>query len=145
MALPGNGTILAVDPRRIELARQAARQIVALVEMNLHPRDIVTADAINNAFALDMAMGGSTNTVLHSLALAHEVGVDYPIARLNNVADQVPTICKVSPSSESVFNKSRLIVFDSHYESTKTNWGAFLPFLNYGATYPNSEKWAQYG
>ena len=100
MALPGNGTILAVDPRRVELARQAARQIVALVEMNLCPRDIVTADAIDNAFALDMAMGGSTNTVLHGLALAHEVGVDYPIARLNNVADRVPTICKVSPSSE---------------------------------------------
>jgi dihydroxy-acid dehydratase len=107
MALPGNGTILAADaaapfktsPRREELARQAGRQIMALVEMNLRPRDIVTAEAIDNAFALDMAMGGSTNTVLHTLALAREAGVDYPIARLNEVSARVPNICKVSPSS----------------------------------------------
>ncbi len=107
MALPGNGTIPAADadapfrtsPRRAELARQAGRQIMALVEMDLRPRDIVTAEAIDNAFALDMAMGGSTNTVLHTLALAHEAGVDYPIARLNEVSARVPNICKVSPSS----------------------------------------------
>ena len=59
----------------------------------------MTAEAIDNAFALDMAMGGSTNTVLHTLALAHEAGVDYPLARLNEVAERVPNICKVSPSS----------------------------------------------
>ena len=99
MALPGNGTILAVDPRREELARQAGRQIMRLIDLDLRPRDIVTAEAIDNAFALDMAMGGSTNTVLHTLALAHEAGVDYPIARLNEVAERVPNICKVSPSS----------------------------------------------
>ncbi|MCX7669153.1 MAG: dihydroxy-acid dehydratase [Anaerolineae bacterium] len=99
MALPGNGTILAVDPRRAELARAAGRQIMQLIEMDLRPRDIVTAQAIDNAFALDMAMGGSTNTVLHTLALAHEAGVDYPLARLNEVAARVPNICKVSPSS----------------------------------------------
>ncbi|MGQ9491736.1 MAG: dihydroxy-acid dehydratase [Anaerolineae bacterium] len=99
MALPGNGTILAVDPRRAELARAAGRQIMKLIEMNLKPRDIVTAQAIDNAFALDMAMGGSTNTVLHTLALAHEAGVDYPLSRLNEVAARVPNICKVSPSS----------------------------------------------
>ena len=72
---------------------------MTLVEMDLRPRDIVTPDAIDNAFALDMAMGGSTNTVLHTLALAREAGVDYPIARLNEVAERVPNICKVSPSS----------------------------------------------
>lgn len=99
MALPGNGTILAVDPRRVELVRQAARQIMTLLELNLRPRDIVTAEAIDNAFALDMAMGGSTNTILHTLALAHEAGVDYPVGRLNEVAARVPNICKVSPSS----------------------------------------------
>jgi dihydroxy-acid dehydratase len=99
MALPGNGTILAVDPRREELARQAGWQIMKLIEMDLRPRDIVTAEAIDNAFALDMAMGGSTNTVLHTLALAREAKVDYPIARLNDVAARVPNICKVSPSS----------------------------------------------
>ncbi len=99
MALPGNGTILAVDPRREELARAAARQVMTLVEMDLKPRDIVTSEAIDNAFALDMAMGGSTNTVLHTIALAHEAGVDYPLERLNQVSARVPNLCKVSPSS----------------------------------------------
>jgi dihydroxy-acid dehydratase len=99
MALPGNGTILAVDPRREELARTAARQVMTLIEMDLKPRDIVTPEAIDNAFALDMAMGGSTNTVLHTIALAHEAGVDYPLERLNQVSARVPNLCKVSPSS----------------------------------------------
>jgi dihydroxy-acid dehydratase len=99
MALPGNGTILAVDPRREELARQAAFQLMRLVELDLKPRDIITTKAIDNAFALDMAMGGSTNTVLHAIALAKEAGIDYPLSRLNEVAARVPTICKVSPSS----------------------------------------------
>jgi len=99
MALPGNGTILAVDPRREDLARAAARQVMTLIDLDLKPRDIVTAESIDNAFALDMAMGGSTNTVLHTLALAHEAGVAYPLARLNEVAERVPNICKVSPSS----------------------------------------------
>jgi dihydroxy-acid dehydratase len=99
MALPGNGTILAVDPRREELARAAARQVMTLIEMDLKPCDIVTPEAIDNAFALDMAMGGSTNTVLHTIALAHEAGVDYPLERLNQVSARVPNLCKVSPSS----------------------------------------------
>ncbi len=95
MALPGNGTILAVDPRREVLARQAGAQLMRLIDLDLRPRDIVTPEAIDNAFALDMAMGGSTNTVLHTLALAHEAGVDYPIARLNEVAERVPNICNL--------------------------------------------------
>lgn len=99
MSLPGNGTILAIDPRRRELARAAGKQIVELVRRNIRPRDIVTAQAIDNAFALDMAMGGSTNTVLHTIAIAHEAGVEYPLARLNDVSARVPNICKVSPSS----------------------------------------------
>jgi dihydroxy-acid dehydratase len=99
MSLPGNGTILATDPRRRELARIAGARIIELVRHNLRPRDIVTAEAIDNAFALDMAMGGSTNTVLHTMAIAYEAGVDYPLARLNDVAARVPNICKVSPSS----------------------------------------------
>jgi len=99
MALPGNGTILAIDPRRVELARAAAHQLLRLIELDLKPRDIVTAQAIDNAFALDMAMGGSTNTVLHTIAVAREAGVDYPLARLNQISAQVPTLCKVSPSS----------------------------------------------
>ena len=99
MALPGNGTILAIDPRRQELARQAAFQIMRLLEMDLKPRDIVTLEAIDNAFALDMAMGGSTNTVLHTIAIAHEAGIEYPLERLNEVSARVPCLCKVSPLS----------------------------------------------
>lgn len=99
LALPGNGSILAVDPRREELARQAAQQLVRLIEMDLKPLDIVSAESIDNTFALDMAMGGSTNTVLHTLALAHEAGIDYPLSRLNEVAERTPTLCKVAPSS----------------------------------------------
>ena len=99
LALPGNGTILATDPARKELARQAAHQLMKLIEMDLKPRDIVTPEAIDNAFALDMAMGGSTNTVLHTLAICNEAGVDYPLERLNEVAKRVPHLCKVSPAS----------------------------------------------
>jgi len=99
MALPGNGTILAVDPRREQLACQVAHQVMKLVEMDLKPRDIVTPQAIDNAFALDMAMGGSTNTVLHTIAIAHEAGIEYPLERLNEVSSRTPCLCKVSPSS----------------------------------------------
>ena len=98
MALPGNGTILAISPRRRTLVRRAARQLMKLFEADIKPRDIVTPEAIDNAFALDMAMGGSTNTPLHVLALCHEAGVDYPLARLNDVAARVPHLCKVSPA-----------------------------------------------
>jgi dihydroxy-acid dehydratase len=99
LALPGNGTILAIDPRREELARAAGHQIMRLIEQDLKPRDIVTVEAIDNAFALDMAMGGSTNTVLHTIALAIEAGIHYPLERLNELNQVVPTLCKVSPSS----------------------------------------------
>ena len=99
MALPGNGTIVALDPRRDQLAASAARHLLNLIEKDIKPRDIVTADAIDNAFALDMAMGGSTNTVLHTIAIAHEAGVEYPLQRLNEVSARVACICKVSPSS----------------------------------------------
>ncbi len=99
LALPGNGTILAVSPERRELARRAARQLLKLIEMDLKPRDIVTPEAIDNALALDMAMGGSTNTVLHTIAIAHEAGIEYPLSRLNEVAARVPHLCKVSPAS----------------------------------------------
>src|SRR5215216_1526566 len=98
IALPGNGTILAVSPERHELARRAARQLLRLLEANVCFRDIVTARAIDNAMALDVAMGGSTNTVLHVLALAREAGLDYPIARFNEVAERVPHLAKVSPA-----------------------------------------------
>src|SRR5690606_14342178 len=94
LALPGNGTILAVDPKRKDFVRESAKQLMKLIEMDLKPRDIVTIEAIDNAFALDMAMGGSTNTVLHTLAIAHEAGIDYPIERINEVAARVPHLAK---------------------------------------------------
>ena len=98
IALPGNGTIPAVSPRRHELARQAAAQILELWRRGISFRDIVTREAIDNAMALDVAMGGSTNTVLHVLALAHESGLDYPLTRFNEVSDRVPHLAKVSPA-----------------------------------------------
>ncbi|MCZ2094942.1 MAG: dihydroxy-acid dehydratase [Anaerolineae bacterium] len=100
LALPYNGSALAQTPERIALAQQAARQIMVLIEQDLTARRIVSAEAIDDAFALDMAMGGSTNTVLHTLALAYEAGIVYPLERLNEVAARVPHICKVSPASQ---------------------------------------------
>ncbi|MCP4139328.1 MAG: dihydroxy-acid dehydratase [Chloroflexi bacterium] len=98
LALPFNGSALATTPEREALAEKAAGQILILLEKDIKPRDIVTAAAIDDAFALDMAMGGSTNTVLHTLALAHEAEVEYSMERINEVAAKVPHICKVSPS-----------------------------------------------
>lgn len=100
LALPFNGSALALSEERDALADKAAAQIMYLVENNITPRKIVDADVIDDAFALDMAMGGSTNTVLHTLALAHEAGVEYPLKRINKVADRVPYLCKVSPSGK---------------------------------------------
>ncbi len=98
MALPGNGTVLAVNEQRKELYRTAGRQILTLVEMDLKPRDIVNRESVDNAFCLDMAMGGSTNTVLHTLAIAHEAGVAYTLDRINQLSDRVPYLSKVSPA-----------------------------------------------
>jgi len=102
LALPGNGTIPAVDPRRLDLARQAARQVMKVLEWDLKPRDLVTPKSLDNAFALDMAMGGSTNTVLHTLALAKEAGLTYPLERINEMSAKTPCLCKVSPSRNDV-------------------------------------------
>ncbi|MBW5444981.1 dihydroxy-acid dehydratase [Cohnella sp. CFH 77786] len=100
LALPGNGTILAVDPERREFVKRSARQLMELIKLDLKPRDIVTKESIDNAFALDMAMGGSTNTVLHTLALAHEADIEYPIERINEVAKRVPYLSKLAPASD---------------------------------------------
>jgi len=98
LALPGNGSILATDPKRDELFREAGRRIVDLVQRNIRPRDILTAKAFENAFALDVAMGGSTNTVLHTLAVAIEAGQPFDLAHLNEVSARVPYLCKVVPA-----------------------------------------------
>jgi len=100
IALPGNGTILAIDPRRRSLYRRAARRIVEMArDGGPCPRDIVTQASLDNAFALDMAMGGSTNTVLHGLAIAHEARVPYDLDRINDISRQCPNVCRVAPSS----------------------------------------------
>ena len=100
LALPGNGTQLAMSPERKKLWRKAARLVVRMaVEGGPLPREIVTRDSLDNAFVLDMAMGGSTNTVLHTLAIAREAGVDYDLDRIDALSRRTPNICKVSPSS----------------------------------------------
>ncbi|PKO14714.1 MAG: dihydroxy-acid dehydratase [Chloroflexi bacterium HGW-Chloroflexi-10] len=98
MALPFNGTALAKSVEREELARTAAQKIMELVTHQITPRQIVNQEALDDAFALDMAMGGSTNTVLHALAIANEAGVNYPLERINQVADRIPHLAKISPS-----------------------------------------------
>ncbi|HLI06755.1 MAG TPA: dihydroxy-acid dehydratase [Ktedonobacteraceae bacterium] len=100
LALPGNGSRLATSEARRELAREAGRMILQLIKADLTPRKIVNANTIDNAFALDMAMGGSTNTVLHTLAIAHEAGVEYSLERINAVSQRTPHLCKVSPSGK---------------------------------------------
>ena len=100
MALPFNGSALALTPEREALAKKAASLILDLIDKDITPRKILTAEALDDAFALDMAMGGSTNTVLHALALAREAGLEYPLSRINAVADKVPHICKVSPAGK---------------------------------------------
>jgi len=99
MALPGNGTILAVDPKRRRLYKAAGKQILALIEKDIKPLDIINEKSLDNALALDMAMGGSTNTILHTLAVASEAGIKYGLERINAISSKCPNICKVSPSS----------------------------------------------
>ena len=100
LALPGNGTILAESEERHKLVRQAARCLMDLVEKQIRPRDIVTKETLDDAFALDMAMGGSTNTVLHTLAIANEAGIDYDLKEINEIAKRVPYLAKIAPSSQ---------------------------------------------
>ena len=99
IGLPGNGTVLATSDRRKELVYKTAKQIVTLVEAGLTPRGIVTQRSVDNAFALDMAIGGSTNTVLHTIAIALEAGIDYPLTRINDLAQRVPHLTKLSPAA----------------------------------------------
>ena len=107
MALPNNGTLLATSAERKRLFRRAAQRIVDMVLQfeklgpghGLLPREIVTAESIDNSMILDMAMGGSTNTVLHILAVAQEAGVAYDLQRINHLSRQTPNVCKVAPSS----------------------------------------------
>ncbi|MCD6553558.1 MAG: dihydroxy-acid dehydratase [Anaerolineae bacterium] len=98
MGLPGNGTIPAVTAARLRLAKRAGMQIMHLVQENIRPRDILTEAAFENAIAVDMAIGGSTNTVLHLPAIAHEAGVPLPLERFDAVSSRTPYLVKLSPT-----------------------------------------------
>ncbi|MEK7952158.1 dihydroxy-acid dehydratase [Luteolibacter soli] len=100
IALPGNASILATDPARDVLFERAGRTIVRLVRDGVRPSDILTREAFRNAIALDMAMGGSSNTILHTLAVAKEAGVPLSMRDFDEMAGQVPHLCKVAPSGK---------------------------------------------
>ena len=100
LGLSGNGTIPAVDARRIHLAKEAGRQIMELLAADIRPRDIITKDSIYNAFAVDMALGGSTNSVLHLMALAYEAGIDFPLETINEISQRTPHLSKMRPSGD---------------------------------------------
>jgi len=100
MSLPGSGSVPAVDTKRDDFYREASFRLMELIRKEIKPRDIATRAAFDNALALDMAMGGSTNTILHTLAVAHEAGVPYDLARIDAISRKTPTLCKVSPSSQ---------------------------------------------
>ena len=100
MALPGNGTIVATSKERHQLIKDAVKYLLEMIKKDIKPRDIITREAIDDAFALDMAMGGSTNTVLHTLAIAHEAEIDYDLKQINEVAKRVPYLAKISPASD---------------------------------------------
>ncbi len=105
VALPGNGTVLAMTPERIEMVKVAAKRIVEMAKSEdpkWNMRNILNADAIHNAFVIDMAMGGSSNTVLHLLAIAKEAEVDFDITSINEIGKQVAHIAKISPSLSTV-------------------------------------------
>jgi dihydroxy-acid dehydratase len=100
MGLPGNGTIPAIDARRIQLAQKAGQQLMKLFADDIRPRDIVTKEAFANAFSVDMALGGSTNSILHLMAIAHEAGVEFPLSTVNEISQRTPHLAKLRPSGE---------------------------------------------
>jgi len=100
MALPGNGTIPAVDERRWKLAWQAGEQVMKLLVANTRPKDIINEKSLENAFTVDMALGGSTNSVLHLMAIAHEAGVEFSLPRINEISENTPCLTKIRPAGE---------------------------------------------
>jgi len=98
LALPGNGTIPAVDAARLRLAKEAGAKVMEVLEDRLRPRQIVTSDGIWNALAVDTALGGSTNSILHLLAIAHEAGADFPLDMVNEISARTPQLCRLSPA-----------------------------------------------
>lgn len=97
IALPGNGTIPAVYSARKRLAKMAGEQIMELYRANIRALDIMTPDAFHNALTVDMALGCSTNSVLHLAAIAHEAGVEWDLRKLNDISEKTPNLCRLSP------------------------------------------------
>ena len=98
MGLKGNGTILAVYSERIRLAKHAGMQVMEMYRRNIRPRDIMTKEAILNALTVDMALGCSTNSMLHLPAIAHEVGMDFDISFANEISEKTPNLCHLAPA-----------------------------------------------
>ena len=97
LALPGNGTIPAVSAARLRLAKEAGKRIMGLVERDIKPRDIATINAFENSIHVEMALGSSTNTVLHLPAIAHEAGFQLDLDLFNNLSAKTPNLCRISP------------------------------------------------
>jgi len=100
LALPGNGTIPAVHAARLRLAKRAGAKIMELLEKGITPRDILTPEAFENALAVDMALGGSTNTVLHLPAIAYEAGLELPLSLIDAISRRTPYLCSMSPGGK---------------------------------------------
>jgi len=100
MGLTGNGTIPAIDGRRRQLAKEAGQQVMELLAKDIRPKDIINKDSIHNAFAVDMALGGSTNSILHLMAIAYEAGVDFSLSMVNQISERTPHLCKLSPAGD---------------------------------------------
>lgn len=101
LALPGNGTVPSVYSERLVLAKETGHQIMELLDQNIRPRDIVTPKALANGIALDMALGCSTNTILHLPAIAKEGNISWQLADVNKVSERTPQICKLSPAGDN--------------------------------------------
>ena len=100
IGLPGNGTIPAIDARRYQLANEAGQQVMKVLSADIRPRDIINRDSLHNAFTVDMALGGSTNSVLHLIAIAHEAGVDFLLSLINEISERTATLCRLRPAGE---------------------------------------------
>ena len=101
MGLKGNGTIPAVYSARLQLAKRAGMQVMELVEKDIRPRDIMTKEAILNALTVDMALGCSTNSMLHIPAMAHEIGMDFEIDFANPISERTPNLCHLAPAGHT--------------------------------------------
>ncbi len=101
LGLPGNGTIPAVYSERIRLAKEAGMKVMTMIEKNIKARDILTEKSFENAFVVDMALGGSTNTILHLPAIANEAGIKIDLKKINEISEKTPNICKLSPAKRA--------------------------------------------